>query len=395
MPILHLRDGISWVGVNHPQRRLFDALIPLPEGTSYNAYVVRGRERVALLDTVEPEFLGELLDNLAAAGVTRLDYVVAHHAEQDHSGSLPVILERFPTARLVASPRCLSMLADLLDLPAGRALPVEDGASLDLGGRTLSFLHAPWVHWPETMLTHVPEERLLFTCDLFGSHKGFAVDSSVDWAGTREEAARYFGTILLPFRTLVRKHLARVEALGVECIAPSHGPAHGVPALVLEAYRRWVAEVPASKAVVAFVSMHGSTERMARHLADALLARGVQVELVDLARADLGALAAALLDAATLALGAPAVLNGPHPVAASAATVVNALKPGLRQAACFGSFGWGAKHLEAGLGLLPDLKLEWLPLVACKGAPRQEAFAALDALATEIARKHEVLDAQP
>ncbi|HOI11217.1 MAG TPA: FprA family A-type flavoprotein, partial [Myxococcota bacterium] len=161
-------DGIRWLGAIDWDRRLFDSLIPTPDGTSYNAWLVQGSERTALLDTADPSTGAALMAQLA--DVPRVDYVIAHHAEQDHSGMIPAVLARYPEARLVATPRCLQMLADLLDLPPDRALPVKDGESLDLGGRTLTFMHMPWVHWPETMVTWLPEDRVLFTCDLFGSH---------------------------------------------------------------------------------------------------------------------------------------------------------------------------------------------------------------------------------
>ena len=160
--------GVDWVGAVDWDRRLFDSLIPLPDGTSYNAYLVRGSEKTALLDAGEPSKIAELASHLA--DVPRIDYVVAHHAEQDHSGLLPFVLGRYPEAKLFCTPLAKGMLIDHLAVPADRIITLGDGEKLALGGKTLRAIHAPWVHWPETMSTYLEEDRILFSCDWFGSH---------------------------------------------------------------------------------------------------------------------------------------------------------------------------------------------------------------------------------
>jgi flavorubredoxin len=382
-----LTNGIDWVGVIDWDRRTFDELVPLPEGTTYNAYLVRGRERTALVDTVDPEFGDVLLERLESLGVTTLDYVVANHAEQDHSGTLPRVLERFPEARVVSTPKGQGILADLLAIPAGRFLPAEDGAALDLGGRTLRFLHFPWVHWPETMVTWLEEDGFLFSGDLFGAHETSAdiVDAP---APSLASARRYYAEIMMPFRNVIRSNLPRVAALPITTLCPSHGPVWRSPRPILDAYAAWVADVPGARVVVAYVSMHASTRQMARHLADALVERGLPVDLLNLATTDLGRLAVALVDAGTLALGSPTVLGAAHPLAANAANVANLLKPPVRHGAIFGSYGWGGKMAAQLTGLMPQLKLEMLEPVVAKGLPRAEDLAALDQMADEIARRH-------
>lgn len=161
-------NGIEWLGAVDWNRRLFDGLMPLPDGTSYNAWLIRGSDKVALLDTADPSTGHILLEQLA--DVPQVDYVISHHAEQDHSGMIPTVLAKYPDAKLVASPRCLAMLSDLMEILQDRLLPVKDNDTLDLGGRTLKFMHMPWVHWPETMVTWLEEDKILFTGDLFGSH---------------------------------------------------------------------------------------------------------------------------------------------------------------------------------------------------------------------------------
>jgi flavorubredoxin len=386
-----IREGIHWVGAIDWTRRLFDELIPLPEGTSYNAYVVQGRDRTALIDTVEPEFAPVLFERLAALGVTRLDYVIANHAEQDHSGSLPLVLERFPEARVVSTPKCRDFLVDLLPLEPTRFDTVADGATLDLGGRTLELLHAPWVHWPETMLTYLREDRVLFPCDLFGSHVATSTLFCRDEPAILRSAKRYYAEIMMPFRQFVTKHLDRLATYPVDVIAPSHGVVYDRPAVILDAYREWVQGPVRNHVVLPYVSMHGSTYVMVRHLIDALIDRGVPVTPFNLSVADLGELAMALVDAATLVLATSTVLGGAHPKAVYAAYLTDALRPRVKHVGLIGSFGWGGRTAEQLKGLMPKVTAEWLDPVLVKGVPRREDLAALDRLADQVAERHQGL----
>ncbi len=386
MNIRPLSDGVDSLGAADWNRRLFDSLIPLPDGTSYNAYLVRGTEKTALLDTVDPAQWPVLEAQLAA--VPRVDYVIAHHAEQDHSGSIPFVLAKYPGAKVVTNPKCKEMLIDLLQLPEGVFQTVADGETLDLGGKTLEFLYTPWVHWPETMCTWLTENRLLFSCDFFGSHLATTDVFVTDPAATLEAAKRYFAEIMMPFRGPIRRNLERVLAKDIRTIAPSHGPVYGQPAFILQAYQDWVADAVKNEVVLPYVSMHGSTQKMAAALVSALVARGVKVHLFDLTVTDIGKLAIALVDAATLVLGTPTVHVGPHPAAHYAAHLANALRPKLRFASVIGSYGWSTKVVEQVAGLLPNLKVELLPPVICRGDPRPATFAELDALAAAIAERH-------
>ncbi len=389
MKARRISDRVSWLGAVDWNRRLFDSLIPLPDGTSYNAYLVRGSEKTAVLDTVDPAMTDVLMAQLA--DVPKVDYLVAHHAEQDHSGSIPAVLEKYPDARVVATPKGKDMLIDLLLIPGEKFITVADGETLSLGDRTLRFIHAPWVHWPETMVTHVPEERILFSCDFFGSHIATTDLYATDEGRVVEAAKRYFAEIMMPFRAAIAKNLEKVRALDIAAIAPSHGPVYGRPALIVDAYDEWVSGGPKNVAVVAYVSMHGSTEKMATFLVGALAERGVRVEQFSLPVTDIGKLAMALVDAATLVLGTPTVLVGPHPAAVYAAYLANAIRPQVKFATVIGSYGWGTKAVETIAGMIPNLKAEILPPVYCKGHPREADFAALTVLADTIAAKHREL----
>ena len=163
-------ENVYEVGAIDWDRRLFDKLIPTPDGTSYNAYLIKGSEKTVLIDTVDPEKTEVLVDNLVKAGVDKLDYIICHHGEQDHSGSINDILLLYPDCQVVTNPKCKALLIDLLDTPVDRFKIVEDGEELSLGDKTLQFIYIPWVHWPETMGTYLKEDKILFPSDFFGSH---------------------------------------------------------------------------------------------------------------------------------------------------------------------------------------------------------------------------------
>lgn len=386
MNLREIVGNVWWCGAIDWDRRSFDSLVPLPDGTSYNAYLVKGADKTALLDGVDETMIPTLLDNLR--DVPKVDYIVSHHAEQDHSGAIPALLMRYPDAQVLATAQGKKFLVDLLDIPDARITAVKDGETLELGGKTLRFLATPWVHWPETMSTYLEQDRILFSCDFFGSHLATSELYAKEGVRVYRAAKLYYAQIMLPYAKQVARNLEKVSALDIAVIAPSHGPLYDKPSIVMDAWKEWNNGALKNLAIVAYVSMHGSTRRMADRLTESLIARGVSVLRYDLTTADLGEVAMALVDASTLLLGTPAMLNGPHPVAASAAFIVNALNPRTKFAGLFGSYGWGAKALENPQALLPNLQAEWLPPVLCKGLPRPADLEAIDRLAETVAAKH-------
>ncbi len=381
-----ISESVSWMGAIDWDRRLFDSLIPLPDGTSYNAYLVRGSEKTVLLDTVDPAMADVLLSQLA--DVPKVDYLVAHHAEQDHSGTIPRVLERYQDAKVLTTPKGKGMLIDLLRLPEDRVIAVEDGEVVSLGDKTLEFIYAPWVHWPETMVTYLQEERILFSCDFFGSHLATTDLYVTDEARVYEAAKRYYAEIMMPFRKIIQKNLDKIGSRDISLIAPSHGPIYDRPAFIVDAYRDWVSGEPRNVVVLPYISMHGSTGRMVEYLVGALAERGVTGYQFDLSVTDIGKLAIALVDAATIVIGTPTVHVGPHPAVLYAVQLANALRPKVRFASIIGSYGWSSKAVEQIAALIPNLKVEVLSPVLCKGYPRKNDLDALDELAAAIAAKH-------
>ena len=380
-----IMPGITLMGAVDWDRRLFDSLIPLPEGTSYNAYLVRGSEKTALVDTVDPVKVDVLMAQLDA--VDHLDYLVAQHAEQDHSGSIPAVLARYPEAILVTNPKAKELLQEHLDIPDDRFRTVADGETLSLGNKTLRFIYLPWVHWPETMGTYIEEDHVLFSCDFLGSHRA---QSSVfaERHIVMHGAKRYYAEIMMPFRGFILKNLDKLADMQIDMVCPSHGPVYKDPTFIMDAYREWAGGPPHNKVVIPFVSMHGSTLKMVDRLTAGLADRGVDVARFDLTTSDLGEIAMSLVDAATIVIGTPAVLTGPHPKAIEIAYLAGALRPKVRFVSIIGSFGWGQRIVDVLGGLIAPLKAEVLTPVLAKGEPRAKDMEDIDVLADTIAAKH-------
>lgn len=380
------------VGAFDFDRRIFDELIPLPEGTSYNAYLIRGSVKTVLIDTVDPSKEYDLISNLVKLGVERIDYVVINHAEQDHAGSLPMILEFYPEAQVVTNAKCRDLLVALLHVPQERFKVIADGETLSLGDRTLRFFLTPWTHWPETQITFLVEDKILFPCDLFGFHVATTELFITDEAWAYRSAKRYYAEIMMPFRGSIKGYVEKVRALSPTMIAPSHGPVNKNPQFILDAYADWVSDTVRNEVIIPYVSMHGSTAKMVDHLTGALITRGIVVKPFNLTRTDIGELALALVDAATVVIATPTVLFGPHPSVVSATYLANALRPKTRFASVIGSYGWGGKSVETITKMLDHIKVELIPPVMVLGEPGEETMQALDRLADEILKKHKEIN---
>ena len=382
-----ISENIYWMGAIDWDRRLFDALIPLPDGTSYNAYLIKGSEKTVLIDTVDPPMVDVLLNQLKE--IEKVDYIVSNHAEQDHSGAIPQVLDRYPDAKVICSDKAKEMLMNHLLIPEDRFKVVEDGEEISLGDKTLRFIYTPWVHWPETMVTYLVEDEILFSCDFFGSHLATADLYLTDEGIVYEAAKRYFAEIMMPFRKIIKRNLKKISNLKIKLICPSHGPIYNKPDFILKAYEDWIADKPKNVVVIPYVSMHGSTKKMVEYLVSALIKEGITVYQYDLSVVDIGKLAINLVDAATVILGTPTIHAGPHPLAVYATYLLNALKPKIKFISVIGSYGWYSKTLEQITAMVPRLKnIKVLTPVYAKGYPKFDDFKALDMLAQEIVKEH-------
>jgi flavorubredoxin len=281
------------------------------------------------------------------------------------------------------------MLIDHLGIEEEKFIIVGDGETLSLGDKTLQFIYIPWVHWPETMATYLVEDKILFPCDFFGSHLASSSLFVDDEPTVYEAAKRYYAEIMMPFRSTIKKNLEKIADLEIDIIASSHGPVYNRPRFILDAYKDWVGDNVKNEVVVAYVSMHGSTGKMVEHFVPTLIELGISVKQINLVNVDIGKLAIALVDAATIVIGSPTVLIGAHPLAAQAAILANALRPKTRFVSIIGSYGWGGRMVEQLTGMLSNLKAELIEPVVVRGCPGDEDFVALDDLAQEILARHQ------
>lgn len=387
--IVEITPGIFWVGVEDWQRRLFDAFIPLPYGTSYNAYLVFGKEKVALIDTVRADFEQELFAKIAAVvAPKKIDYLVMNHAEPDHAGSIPQVMAAAPDAKLVATKKGTEMAGVFYHVPEERCLVVRDGDTLDLGGKTLRFIEAPWLHWPETMFTFAAEDKVLFPCDFFAIH--IASDRLfAEEVGDiiLPEAKRYYAEIMMPFTRMAAAGLDKAIAVDAKMIAPSHGPVYRNPQLIMDAYQQWVRGRLAKKAVVIYVSMYGNTQRLAQTITKTISAEGVEAVPYDLTVADISHVARDLVDASAIIIGSPTVLGGLHPQVTYALVLVRALRPRVKLAAYFGSYGWGGGAASQVKSQLESLHFEIIDSLEINGPPGDEELERAVTLGQKVAQR--------
>ncbi len=385
--ISKISKDLYFMGAMHWERRLFDELIPLPEGTSYNAYLIKD-EKTVLIDTVDPSKKDVLFSALDEIGIDSIDYVVSHHTEQDHSGAIPDILDRYRDAKVIASKLGKDLLKRHLLIPDERIIPVKDGEELSMGKRTLSFIYAPWVHWPETMLTYLKEDKILFTCDLFGSHLATSKIFADENERIYDAAKRYYAEIMMPFRSKIREHIMKIENLEIKMIAPSHGPIHRKPEFIINAYKDWISDNVKNEVIIAYVSMHGSIKRAVEIFAEHLDNKNIPYRIFDLPVSDIGEIAMSLVDAGALVVATPTVLTGMHPLALYATYLVSILKPKTRYISMIVSYGWGGKVLNQAKELLANnMNAELLEPVTIKGYPDDKDIQNLKKLADEFAEK--------
>lgn len=389
-----IKNNIFYLGEKDIDRKLFDQLVPLPQGTTYNSYLIKGSEKTALIDTMYPTKIEQYIAKMQAQGIDKIDYIICNHAEQDHSGALPVLLEKYKTAKVVTNAKCKELIQSMLFVDEDKFIMINDNEELSLGDKTLQFILAPWVHWPDTMFTYVKEDGMLFTCDFFGAHYTKTVDSGIfaDCSPELSDAAkRYYAEIMMPFRTFAKKYLEKVKIMQPSMILPSHGPIWDKPDTILSLYEDWTSEEVRNFVLIPYVSMYNSTKMMVERLEKSLLAKGIKVKSFDLVGGDEGELATYLIDAATVVIGASMVLAGPHPVAVCATYLINMLRPQTKFYSIIGSYGWAGNLTGAIENLLTIIKPEKLEYVIVKGQPRESDFIKIDELAEQILQKHKEL----
>jgi flavorubredoxin len=392
MHAVEIRPDVYWVGALDQNLRDFHGYARAPMGTSYNAYLVVD-EKVTLFDTVGARFKDEMLRRIAeVVDPSRIDFLVVNHVELDHSGSLPEVVKATLPERIFCSALGLQALRAHFDTSGWPLEPISDGQEISLGASTVQFMETKMLHWPDSMFSYLPEKRLLVSSDAFGQNIACSerFDDEVEEAILMEQAARYYANIILPFSPLVQKVLADVAARGwqIEMIAPDHGVIwrDGV-GRILEAYGRWSAQKLSAKAVLAYDTMWGSTEKMARAIAEGLHAEGLSVKLMSLKTHHHSDVMSEALDAAAILVGSATLNNGIMPSVAGLLTFMKGLKPRGRIGAAFGSYGWSGEAAKIVAGSLEEMKMEVVgPSPRHKYVPRGDDLAACVELGREVGR---------
>lgn len=385
MKMVQIAEGVYSLRVNHFNRRLFDALIPLPDGTSYNAYFIKGNKYSALIDTADPEKKDVFSDYLK--NIDKIDFIISHHAEQDHSGLIPFVLEKYPEAKVLTNEKCADLLKTHLHIKDEKIIKVKDGEQMDLGGKKIEFVFIPWVHWPETFATYLYEDKILFPCDFLGSH--LATDELYSKPEmVYEPMKRYYAEIMMPFSNNIKSNLEKISKFDIKIISPSHGPVHNNVNFALDCYKKWSCGELENKVTVLYVSMHNSTYMMVDRLISKLNDYQVMVDKLNLEDADLGRVAMSLVDSKTVIIATPTVLGGPHPKAIYASYLFSLLRPRTKHIAVMYSYGWGGKTVEFLSNVISTSKAEIIGQVGIKGMPDENAYRLIDELARDIAEKH-------
>jgi flavorubredoxin len=359
MSKVEIEKDIFWVGLVDWNVRTFHGhTYSTNRGSTYNAYLIIN-EKIALVDTVMAAFAGELIENIRQIiPVEKIDYVIANHVETDHSGALPEIMKLCPKAKVIGTAKCKEGLYKHYygnwDFQV-----VKTGDKLKLGKRSLTFLEAPMIHWPDSMFTYCPEEALLMPNDAFGQHYATSerFDDEVDQCALMDEAAKYYGNILWPLGSVILRKIEEVKNLNIpiKMIAPSHGIIwRKDPMKIVNAYVEWAKEETSPKAVVVYETMWGSTAKMARKMVEGITDAGVSVKLFDVAQSDRTEVIKEMLDAKGFLIGSSTHDNDMLPAIAGFLEFLKGLKPKNRIAGVFGSYGWAGGAVKEIENVLKD-----------------------------------------
>jgi len=387
---VELGKGLYWIGVKDPSLAVFDDLFPTEHGTTYNAYLVKGDTHTAIIDTVKRKRFDEFLEKVRSlTDPAEVDYIVVNHSEPDHSGSLALLLEHCPKATVISSQAARTFLGNQIHHQFESQI-VKDNDELDLGGRTLRFIAAPFLHWPDTMFTLLKEDGVLFSCDAFGSHfsaEGLFADEVPDFSG---ETRFYFDCIMRPFKERILQAVAKLDGAELKMLCPSHGPIFRSDARKpVELYRKWSMPKAAGRRVAIFyLSPHGNTEQMAEAVAKGAGAAGVHVTLCHINHASVADIRDLMEECDALIFGTPTINRDiPKPmwdVLAYLSTV--SLKGNI--GGIFGSYGWSGeacRMLEERLKGM-NFKLP-VPFVRAAFMPKPEVLAECEALGRAVAEE--------
>ncbi|MGL4848414.1 MAG: FprA family A-type flavoprotein [Clostridium sp.] len=369
MKFKEIKNDIYWVGALDPGLRIFDIIMYTPYGTTYNSYVVKGSEKTALFETVKERCFDEYLKTLGSLGIKgeEIDYVVVDHTEPDHSGSVGKILDMSPNAKVVGSSQAINYLKEILNRDFDYII-AKDGDEISLGNKTLKFISAPFLHWPDSMYTYVKEDNVLITCDSFGSH--YSTENVFnDLVENKEhylEALKYyFDCIFGPFKPFVLKAINKIKDLDIDVICPGHGPVlRENPMEIVETYKQWSTPVKPvingdKKVTISYVSAYGYTAEMANAVKEGIQKNhNVEVKMYDLTYSETSDVLKDIEESDGILFGSPTIVNELLPPIRILLANLNPIIHGGKFAASFGSYGWSGEAVPRMDSRLKELKMK-------------------------------------
>lgn len=389
---MKIADNVYYVGVSNPTLRVFDIIMCTEYGTTYNSYLVKGADKTALIDGAHKGFEANFQENVEAiTDFANIDYMVVNHTEPDHSGAIRLVIEKNPDIVVYGTAACLKNLDNIVRLPFNR-VAVKDGDTLELGGKTLTFCVSPNIHWPDTMMTYLAEDKILFSCDFLGTH--FAEPTMYVHKAYKKELYEkefkvYYDAIMGPFAKFVIRALDRIKDLDIALVCPSHGPMimGGDIQVAMDTYRKWATPEEKTDKTVAiyYVSAYGYTRQMCQYLAEKLEAKGLVVSAFDVIKTDAADIAAHLEDDC-LVFGSPTLNRAALKPVLDVISSIDAVGAAGRPYATLGCFGWSGEACAQLNDRCNSIKMKQVgESVRSQFTPTDEVWAALDTLADQIA----------
>lgn len=385
MKSVEVKKDIFWVGALDPGLKVFDVIMHTPNGTSYNSYVVRGSEKTAVFETVKEEFFEQYIERLNSLNIniSDIDYIVIDHTEPDHTGSVSKLLDLAPNAKIVGSNCAIQYLKQIVNKPF-ESIAVKDGDSISLGNKTLKFISAPFLHWPDSIFTYIPEDSILITCDSFGSHYS---EENVfnDLVENKEDymmaIKHYYDCIFAPFKPHILKAIDKIKDLSIDIICPGHGPIlREDPWKIVNTYKEWSTPAPVSEIpniTIAYVSAYGYTKQLAEEIAKGISSKGkFEIKVFDATSSSQEEILESIAESDGILFGSPTINSDLLEPIRNLMTKLNPLVHGKKVAGAFGSYGWSGEAVPNIETRLKELRMDILtPGLKIKFKPSSEDLA--------------------
>lgn len=392
MNLRKITDKVYYVGVNDRTTWKFENLWPLPYGVSYNSYLVVGKEKVALIDTVEDSSLQSLLEKInRIIDGKRIDYLVVNHMEPDHSGGIPEILSIYPEMKIVGNKQTIGMLKGFYDVEDDRCVEIKDNEEIDLGESTLQFILTPMVHWPETMMTFFKEEGVIFSGDAFGCFgalNGGVIDSEMETDWYIPEMYRYYSNIVGKYGKPVQMALKKTSVLEIKYICSTHGPVwHDRIEEIVDIYNRMSLYEGEDGVTIVYGSMYGNTGEIAEVIASRLNEKGIRnIKIHNVSKSEMSFIISDAFKNKGLIVGSPTYNGRMFPQIEEFMTAMESREIKNKVMAIFGSFTWSSAACKTMNECITRMKLEPIASMDIKQSPTQNDYDSAIRLADNVAK---------